>query len=90
MPKYDGEERRVDTKECNMIRQIIAGIIIVVVGSWAVYISAKGINLDAMIAGINTRVSVLETVASTIKEDIIEIKTLIKEIREDQKRTRGR
>jgi len=90
MPKYDGEERRVDTKESNMIRQIIAGIIIVVVGSWAVYISAKGINLDAMIAGINTRVSVLETVASTIKEDIIEIKTLIKEIREDQKRTRGR
>ncbi len=69
-----------------MFKQIVCGILIVLIAGWITYVSAKGATLDALIAGINTRVTVLETVASTIKDDIVEIKTLIKEVREDQRR----
>ena len=73
-------------KNGSMFKQIVCGILIVLIAGWITYISAKGVSIDAMVAGINTRVTVLETVASTIKDDIVEIKTLIKEVREDQRR----
>lgn len=68
--------------------QVICGILIILIAGWICYVSFKGITLDGAIAGINTRVTVLETVASTIKDDIMEIKGMLKEIREDQKRQR--
>jgi hypothetical protein len=68
------------------LKQIVCGVLIVLIAGWITYVSAKGVTIDAMVAGINTRVTVLESVTSTIKDDIIEIKMLIKEVREDQKR----
>ncbi len=69
-------------------KQIICGITIFLIAGWISYISLKGVTLDVMVNGINTRVTVLETVASTIKEDIVEIKALIKEVRDDQRRVK--
>ena len=88
MSAYDGEERRQENSEKSMVKQIIAGIIIVLVGGWITYVTFKGVSLDAMISGINARVAVLESVTSTIKDDIMEIKGMLKEIRDDQKRQR--
>ena len=68
--------------------RLLLVLLLVLVGGWITYVSFKGISIDAMISGISTRVAVLETVASTIKEDIAEIKVLMKEIREDQKKAR--
>ena len=68
------------------LRHIVSGIIIILIAGWIGYISVKGITIDAMVAGINTRVSVLETVASTIKDDIVEIKGLMRDVRENQLR----
>lgn len=67
-------------------RQIFVGIVIVLTTGWITYISFRGLDLAAVVSGIHTRVAVLETVASTLKEDIGEIKILIREVREDQKR----
>ena len=65
-------------------KQIVSGVLIIVIAGWITYVTLKGQTLDAVIAGINTRVSVLEVVASTIKDDITEIKLLVKELRNDQ------
>jgi hypothetical protein len=73
-------------EDSKLFKQIVCGILIVLVAGWITYVSAKGVSLDAVVAGINTRVTVLETVASTIKDDITEIKVLMKEIRHDQMR----
>ena len=70
----------------SMFKNITVGVVTILIAGWVTYVSVKGVNLDAMVAGINTRVSVLETVASTIKEDIMEIKALLYEVRNDQKR----
>ena len=75
------EERKPD-----MFRQIVGGVVIILIASWICYVSLKGITLDATAAGLSTKVAVLESVTLTIKEDITEIKTLIKEVRTDQKR----
>jgi hypothetical protein len=72
--------------DLKMIKQILCGIFVVLIAGWVTYVSAKGISIDTMVAGINTRVTVLETVALNIKEDIIEIKMLMREVRQDQKR----
>jgi hypothetical protein len=74
----------------NMFKQVVCGIVVILIAGWITYVSVKGTSLDAMIAGINTRVTVLETVASTIKDDILEIKVLIKEIRRDQMKREDR
>ena len=65
-------------------KQIACGNLTIVIAGWITYVTLKGQTLDAVIAGINTRVSVLEVVASTIKDDITEIKLLVKELRNDQ------
>ena len=70
----------------NLFKQIVCGILIVLIAGWITYVSAKGITLDAMVAGMNTRVTVLETVASTIKDDIIEVKIMLRDIRNEQMR----
>lgn len=67
-----------------MFKQIVCGIVIILVAGWITYVSVKGTSLDAMVAGINTRVTVLETVANTIKDDVSEMKLMIREIRNDQ------
>lgn len=67
-------------------KQIMGGILIILVAGWIGYISIRGITLQEVVAGIHTRVSVLEAVAKTIKEDMIEIKTLIRQVRDDQLR----
>ena len=72
-------------KNSPMFKQIVAGIVVILVAGWITYVSIKGTSLDAMMAGINTRVSVMETVASTIKDDIVEIKVMMKEIRDGQR-----
>lgn len=69
-----------------MYKQIIVGVVTLLIAGWIAYTSTKGYTLDAMVAGINTRVAVLETVASTIKDDILEIKNMMKEVRDDQRR----
>lgn len=79
-----------NNEDSKLFKQIICGILVVLIAGWITYVSAKGISLDAMVAGINTRVTVLETVASTIKDDILEIKVLIKEIRRDQMKREDR
>ena len=71
-----------------LFKQIAVGVIIILIAGWVTYVSAKGVNMDAIVAGIQTRVAVLENVALTIKEDIAEIKVTMKEIREDQKKRR--
>lgn len=73
-----------------LLKQVACGILILLISGWIGYVSLKGITLDTMVAGINTRVTVLETVASTIKDDIMEIKLLIKEVRADQQRRERR
>jgi len=73
-------------EDSKLFKQIICGILVILIAGWITYVSAKGVSLDALVAGINTRVTVLETVASTIKDDIIEIKVLMKEIRYEQMR----
>jgi len=69
-----------------MFNKIVIGIVVVLVCSWVTYVSVKGVSLDTQVAGVNTRVSVLEVIASTIKEDVRDIKILITEVRNDQKR----
>ncbi len=69
-----------------MYKQIVVGVVTLLIAGWIAYTSTKGYTLDAMVAGINTRVTVLETVASTIKDDILEIKVMMKEVRDDQRR----
>jgi len=78
------------TRESNnrLFKQIAVGVIIILIAGWVTYVSAKGISMDAITAGIQTRVAVLENVALTIKEDIAEIKMTMKEIRNDQKKRR--
>ena len=71
-----------------LFKQIAVGVIIILIAGWVTYVSAKGVSTDAIVAGIQTRVAVLENVALTIKEDIAEIKVTMKEIRNDQKRRR--
>ena len=71
-----------------LFKQIAVGVIIILIAGWVTYVSAKGISMDAIAAGIQTRVAVLENVALTIKEDIAEIKATMKEIRNDQKKHR--
>ena len=71
-----------------LFKQIAVGVIIILIAGWVTYVSAKGVSMDAIVAGIQTRVAVLENVALTIKEDIAEIKVTMKEIRNDQKRRR--
>ena len=71
-----------------LFKQIAVGVIIILIAGWVTYVSAKGVSMDAIVAGIQTRVAVLESVALTIKEDIAEIKVTMKEIRNDQKRRR--
>lgn len=75
-----------DETNGKMFKQIICGVMIVLVAGWITYVSMKGISLDAMVAGLHTRVTVLELVATTIKDDITEIKLLMKEVRSDQMR----
>ena len=70
----------------SMFKQIVCGVVIVLVAGWIGYISLKGTTLDAIAAGLNTRVTVLETITSTIKEDISDIKTMIKEVRDDRRK----
>lgn len=70
----------------DMFKQIVCGVVIILIAGWIGYVSLKGTTLDAMVSGINTRVTVLETVTSAIKDDITEIKILIKEVRADQQR----
>jgi hypothetical protein len=74
----------------SMLKQIICGVVIVLISGWIGYISLKGSTLDAMAAGLNTRVTVLESVTSTIRGDISEIKSLIKQVRDDQIRRETR
>jgi hypothetical protein len=81
MPKIDET-----ATNSSLFKQVVCGILIILIAGWITYVSAKGVSLDTMVSGINTRVTVLETVASTIKEDIMEIKVLIKEVREEQRR----
>ena len=69
-----------------MFNKILVGIVVILVCSWVTYVSIKGVSLDTQVAGVNTRVSVLEVIASTIKEDVRDIKILITEVRNDQKR----
>ena len=69
-----------------MFNRIVVGIVVVLVCSWVTYVSIKGVSLDTQVAGVNTRVSVLEVIASTIREDVRDIKILITEVRNDQKR----
>ena len=73
-----------------MFKQVICGTLIVLVTGWITYVSAKGIGLDTLISGINTRVTVLETVAATIKNDILEMKGMLRDIRNDQMRKQRR
>jgi hypothetical protein len=68
-----------------MFKQVVCGVLIILIAGWVTYVSVKGVSIDALVAGINTRVTVLETVASTIKDDVVEIKMLIKEVRDDQR-----
>lgn len=70
--------------EANGFKKIAVGVMVVLIAGWVTYVSVKGVSLDAVVAGINTRVSVLEQVASTIKEDIQEIKILMRDVRNDQ------
>ena len=70
--------------ETNGFKKIACGVMIVLIAGWVTYVSVKGVSLDAVVAGINTRVSVLEQVASTIKEDIVEMKVMLRDIRGDQ------
>ena len=72
----------------HLFKQIAVGVIIILIAGWVTYVSAKGVSMDAIVAGIQTRVAVLENVALTIKEDIAEIKATMKEIRNDQKKHR--
>lgn len=76
----------MSTESNGTFKQIVCGITIILIAGWIAYVSIKGITIDAMVAGINTRVTVLETVASTIKDDVLEIKMLMKEVRADQQR----
>ena len=69
-----------------MYKQVIVGVVTLLIAGWIAYTSTKGYTIDSMVAGINTRVAVLETVASTIKDDILEIKNMMKEVRDDQRR----
>jgi len=73
-------------EETNGFKKIACGVMIILIAGWVTYVSVKGVSLDAVVAGINTRVSVLEQVATTIKEDILEIKLLMRDIRGDQLR----
>lgn len=73
-----------------MFNKIVIGIVVVLVCSWVTYVSVKGVSLDTQVAGVNTRVSVLEVIASTIREDVRDIKILITEVRNDQKRAERR
>ncbi len=82
------EQKRRSTDSNGMFKQVMAGILVILIAGWITYVSVKGTSLDAMIAGIHTRVSVLEMVATTIKEDIAEIKTVMKEIRDSQRTRR--
>ncbi len=79
------EQKRRSTDIGSLTKQVVCGVVIILIAGWITYVSVKGTSLDAMIAGINTRVSVLETVAFTIKEDIVEIKVLMKEIKDGQR-----
>ena len=73
-----------------MFNRIVVGIVVVLICSWVTYVSVKGVSLDTQVAGVNTRVSVLEVIASTIREDVRDIKILITEVRNDQKRAERR
>ena len=73
-----------------MFNKILVGIVVILVCSWVTYVSIKGVSLDTQVAGVNTRVSVLEVIASTIREDVRDIKILITEVRNDQKRAERR
>jgi hypothetical protein len=76
----------VEQRKPDVLKQIVCGVVILLIAGWISYVSLKGITLDAAAAGLSTKVAVLESVTLTIKEDITEIKTLIKEVRTDQKR----
>ena len=69
-----------------MFKQIVCGVVIVLIAGWIGYVSLKGSTLDAVASGLNTRVSVLESVTTAIKCDISEIKGMVKEVRDDQMR----
>ncbi len=74
----------------DLFKQVVCGVVVILIAGWIGYVSLKGTTLDAMVAGINTRVTVLESVTSAIKDDILEIKMLIREVREDQKRIQNK
>ncbi len=74
-----------------MFKAIITGLVITLVSAWVVYVSVKGVTIDAIVAGINTRVTVIETATTlqfnTIAEWRKEIKTSLDEIATEQKNT---
>ncbi len=86
--KTGDESRRRSTDNGSMFKQIIVGIVVVLVAGWITYVSVKGTTLDAMIAGVKIEVAVLKEVTSTIKDDINEMKVIVKEIRDGQRRSR--
>ncbi len=86
--KTGDEPRRRSTDNGSMFKQIIVGIVVVLVAGWITYVSVKGTTLDAMIAGVKIEVAVLKEVTSTIKDDINEMKVIVKEIRDGQRRSR--
>ncbi len=77
-----------------MFKAIITGLVITLVSAWVVYVSVKSVTIDAIVAGINTRVTVIET-ANTLQFNTIadwrkEIKASLDEIATEQKNTNRR
>lgn len=58
-------------------KQVLCGVAVVIIAAWLSYISVCTVNYDR-------RIGILESVIVYLKDDLHELKGLIKEIRNDQ------
>lgn len=63
-------------------KTVIAGVVVVIVAAWLSWVSVCSVSVDK-------RVTVLESVIIYIQNDMKEIKDILKEVRDDQKRRQG-
>ena len=69
-----------------MARTIIIALVVFSITSWIGYITLRTINVSVEVASVTTKVAVIEAINLTIKDDIIDMKSTLKEIRNDQVR----
>jgi hypothetical protein len=73
-----------ETNGNGMAKNIIVAVVIFCVTGWVAYISTRGLVTNENVAKLSEKVSVIENDHKNLKENVIEIKNLVVEIRRDQ------